>query len=126
MAIRSLVQLRGYFEGLPSGSRNIAPADMIDLASPASVLNVNLSAGDNSIPVPSTANGVIIVFDSRSTAVKTLKGDPGDIGIQVGINGWICLSLGLTAQIAFIINSDIDDNDGGGTPIPYTTEIMFF
>ncbi len=126
MAIRSLVQLRGYFEGLPSGSRNIAPADMIDLASPATVLNVQLLSGDNTISIPATANGVIIVFDSRSTIIKILKQNASDVGIELALTGWMVLSLSMGAQADFIINASADDDDGGGTPVPYTTEIMFF
>lgn len=44
-----------------------------------------LAAGFNSIPVPATALGVLIVPPPTSTNGKTLKGITGDTGTAMGI-----------------------------------------
>ena len=52
-----------------------------------------LAGGFNSIPVPATATGVIIVAPPGSANAKTLKGITGDTGIAFGPATPITLSF---------------------------------
>jgi hypothetical protein len=53
--------------------------------------SVTLAAGFNSIPVPATALGVLIVPPAGSTNGKTLKGITGDTGVAVAPAGTLAL-----------------------------------
>lgn len=123
MAIESHLTLRGFFESLPEGSRVIAPDELVNSDAPATVTNAQLQSGDNTVSIPSNAVGCLIIFDSASTAAKTLKGDAGDTGIIIHSTNWLVLSFDPARQSTFIINSDANDVDG--VTVLYT-EIVFF
>jgi len=118
MAITSQISLRGFFTGLLSGSRSIAPGDQGTSDAPSQVTQVILQSGANTIIVPSKARGVIIVFDNAATSIKTLKGITGDTGIEIGINGWVVLPFDSTPPASFVITSNALDT--------VLTEITFF
>lgn len=119
MAISATVQLRGFFSGLGIGSRSISPTDLTDTTSPAQVTQITLASGDNTIAVPSTADGCIIIFDSSSTTVKTLKGAAGDTGIVLSKTKWNVITFDTTPPANIIINS-------GAADTSKVTEITFF
>ena len=58
-----------------------------------------LAAGFNSIPVPATALGVVIVPAAGGGNGKTLKGITGDTGIPIAPNG-TCVLTWTAAQVA--------------------------
>jgi hypothetical protein len=118
MALRSLIQLRGLIESLPSGTRDIAPVDLQNATPPDFCLVDQLSTGDNIIPIPAQAIGCIIIPASNSTAVKTLKGNAADVGIIISKNTWTLLSFNTPPPVSFILNSAAD----GGK---YTTVLFF-
>ncbi len=120
MALRSLIQLRGFFELIPGGSKNINVSDLQNNDPPSVETQVVLADGANTITVPSKAEGVIISFDPASTKVKTLKGVDGDTGIALRLNGWNVLTFNVTSPPAnFVIDSTGADTDK-------TTTIIFF
>lgn len=104
MALRSLIQLRGFLEGLPGGSINIAPTDLQNNTPPSFTLQDELGNGNNTILVPALADGCIIIFDSTSTVVKTIRGAAGDVGLPVSKNKWVVLTFDTTPPTDFIIN----------------------
>jgi hypothetical protein len=53
----------------------------------------NLSSGFNSVPIPSQAIGVAIVFPDGNAVTVTLKGVTGDTGIPLNPNGLAILTL---------------------------------
>ena len=115
----SRIQARGLFEGLPTGSRNIVTDEVVNTNPPFGVIQVELATGDNTITIPVNATAVLINFPSTSTAVKTLKGDAGDVGLVIGTTGWLFFPIDIATSPTFILNSDIDDTG-------LQTEIMFF
>jgi hypothetical protein len=119
LAIRSLVQLRGFIESLPGGSVNIAPIDIQNNTPPQAALPVILLAGDNTIPTPDLAKGAIIIFAPTSVTVKKLKGIAGDTGIIVSKNSWCVLTFDTPNITSFIINS-------GALDTGLYTNIIFF
>lgn len=119
MALRSLIQLRGLLEGLPSGSKNIYPADMQNNTPPNWELQSELANGDNTVLVPAIADGCIIIFDPTSTTVKSLKGVGGDTGVVLAKNKWNVITFDTTPVVSFIINS-------GAADTGKTTTIIFF
>ncbi len=118
MALRSLIQLRGLFESLPGGSKNIAPADWQNNTPPEFELQEVLANGDNIVPVPPLSKGCVIIFDPTSTTSKTLKGVGGDTGIALQKVGWIVITFA-QAGGTFIINSSAADTG------KYTSIIFF-
>ena len=119
MALRSLVQLRGFFELLPGGSKNINVSDLQNNTPPSEEVQLILLLGDNTITVPALAAGCIIVFDSTSVTTKTLKGAAGDTGIILAPTQWSVLTFTPAGITDFIINSSAEDNS------LYTTIIFF-
>ena len=119
MALRSLIQLRGFIESLPGGSVNIAPIDIQNNTPPQAALPVILLSGDNTILTPALAKGAIIVFAPTSITVKKLKGVGGDTGIIVGKNSWCVLTFDTPNIVSFIINSSALDTG-------LYTNIIFF
>jgi len=119
MALRSLIQLRGYIESLAGGSKNIVPADITNATPPEAETELVLASGDNTITIPALADGCIIIFASTSTTTKTLKGVGGDTGIAVTKNSWLVLTFHTTPPANFIINSSAVDTG-------LYTRIIFF
>jgi hypothetical protein len=119
LALRSLVQLRGILEGLPGGSVNIAPSDIQNTTPPQNTLQDVLANGDNIVPIPALADGIIIIFDPTSTTVKKIKGAGGDTGVIVSKTSWIVLTFDTTPPASIIINSSAADTG------KYTTMIFF-
>jgi len=110
MALRSLVQLRGFFDLIPGGSKNINPSDLQNNDPPSVETQLVLANGANTITVPAKAEGALIIFDSTSTVVKTLKGLTGDTGIVVRPNAWCVLTFDTTSPIAsFVIDASTAD-----------------
>lgn len=116
---KATIQLRGFFEDLISGSKSISPADLVHTTPPLAETQLVLASGDNTITVPSTAVGCIILFDPTSTAIKKLKGAGGDTGIIVSRQLWIVLTFDTTPIANFIINSSVVDTGK-------TTTVVFF
>lgn len=120
MALRSLVSLRALFESLTTGSKSVVPADIQNTTPPGSAsTRLVLAGGANTIPVPATAKGAIIVFDPTSVTVKTLKGVAGDTGIVLSKNLWSVLSFDTTPTASFVIDST-------GADTGKYTEVVFF
>jgi len=120
MATRSLASLRVLFESLVTGSKSVVPADIQNATPPGSAsIRLVLTAGANTITVPATAKGAVIIFDPTSTTVKTLKGVGGDTGIVLSKNSWTVLSFDTTPTASFVIDST-------GTDTGKYTEIAFF
>lgn len=119
MALRSLIQLRGLFEGLPSGSINIAPPDIQNNTPPEFSVQAVLANGDNTIVVPVLAAGCIIMFDATSTTVKKLKGNAGDTGTTLSKTRWNVLTFDSPPPASLIINSSAADTGKN-------TTILFF
>lgn len=119
MALRSLIQLKGLFEGTPSGSKNITVTDIQNTNPPLYEVQDALANGDNLIPVPANAKGAIIIFDSTSTTVKKLKGVIGDIGLVLAKTSWNVITFDTTPPVSFYINST-------GADTGKTTTVIFF
>lgn len=118
MALRSLIQLRGLLEGLPGGSMNIAPPDIQNNTPPQEILQLELLEDDNTIPVPTSADGCIIIFDPTAVNQKRIKGDIGDgTGIIVSKTKWVVLTFDATPIANFVITADIADAVGKPTTI---------
>ena len=118
MAVASVLQAIGNISGIPSGSRNIV-SDLVTNAIYLPSISLTLANGANTITVPSTAVGVLILFASTSTTVKTLKGVGGDTGIVLKPTGWIFFTITPGSTGTFVINSSAADTG-------LTTEIIFF
>jgi hypothetical protein len=119
MALRSLIQLRGFLEGLPGGSLNICPTDLQNNTPPSFTIQDILANGDNTIVVPALADGCIIIFDPTSVVTKKIKGVGGDTGIVVSKDKWMVLTFDATPPTNFIINCSAADTG------KYTTIIFF-
>lgn len=93
MPARSNISLRGYFENLVSGSRSIAPTDLVNLNAPSVVEHV--------------------VFNGPGTVVdKTFNLNPGDKGILIIVKA----AADLTGLI--LTNAGVDP--GVGYPLSVT------
>lgn len=123
MAIRSEVNLIAILEGLSTGARTVNPSVLGQASAPASS-SIALDNGDNTITVPSTAHGVIIIFPATSLAIKTIKGIGGDTGIIVHPSKWLVLSFATTGGpiTDFIINASDDSDLVAGS----YTELIWF
>lgn len=119
MAIESHLTLRGYFENLTEGARNLAPTELINSDAPTTVTVVSLVSGDNTIAVPAKAVGCLILFASTSAVVKKLKGAGGDTGITLHPTKWLVLSFTAAAMANIIINASANDTG-------LYTEFLFF
>jgi hypothetical protein len=115
----SVVQLKGYISGAPGGSVGINPTDMQNATPPQFMLQDTLANGDNTILVPATADGCIIIFDPTSATVKKLKGVAGDTGVILAKNKWNVITFDTTPITDFIINS-------AGVDTGKTTTFIFF
>ena len=82
-----------------------APAATVNTAAPSGgPVAVALSAGDNTITVPSNAVGMVVIPPAASTNAKKLKGAGGDTGFSLRPNEPAALPLpASTASV--IINS---------------------
>lgn len=119
MALRSLVQLRGFFELVPAGSKSIRPSDLQNLTPPSYEWQGVLTSGANTIAVPTNAYGAIIIFDPTSTVAKTVVGVDTDTGIPVAPDAWSCLSFPSTPPTNLLITC-------GAADTGKTTGIVFF
>lgn len=121
MAKRSLVQLRGFFESLPGGSRDIYPPDISNLIPPTEVKQFVLTTGANTIVVPvvNSCVGAIVIFDPTSTVAKTVQGVAGDTGLRLNPGTWNVLSLD-PANLPTNIIITSAANDG------LITDVIFF
>jgi len=109
MATRSLIQLRGFIESLPGGSKNIVPADIQNTTPPEAETQLILASGANTVVIPALARGAVIVFDSTSTVTKTLKGVTGDTGILIRKDSWHVLGFDSPAPADFVITASAAD-----------------
>lgn len=109
MAAASEITLRGTISALPEGSRSIAPINLSNANAPIQVTQITLASGDNTITVPSSAIGAVIIFDILSTTVKKLKGAGGDTGVILSKNKWTVLSFDSAPLTDFILNSSATD-----------------
>ncbi len=73
--------------------------------SPQQQQPVSLSAGNNTIAVPSQAAGVIIIPPAGSTVALTLKGVNADTGIALGPQGLTVLSFTNPPPASIVINA---------------------
>jgi hypothetical protein len=101
MASGSL-SISGVIQGLPSGTKTFAAS----IAAPAAVgvtLDLTLSAGDNTVAIPTGATAVLIVPGACATVPLVLKGASGDTGVALNRGKPTLLALDPTAT-SFIIN----------------------
>lgn len=122
MATRSLVQLRGFFESLPGGSKDISPVDLQNNIPPGVETQLVLVSGANTIAVPTinSCAGAILVFDSTSTVAKTLQGDPADTGLKLDPDGWNVVSFDPTDLPTNIVIT------AGAADTGKTSSVIFF
>jgi hypothetical protein len=69
------ITIGGEANGLLSGAKTIGPLTITGSAVVGEVLDVTLSAGNNTIAVPSTATACVIVPPSAGTVTLQLDGD---------------------------------------------------
>jgi hypothetical protein len=128
MAATSNITLRGFFSSLAEGSRSISPDDLVNTDAPAAVDQIQLVSGDNEFTSPINAKGAVILFDSRSTTAKTLKGAAEDTGVLLHPSNWVVLTFDPNeGGTDFILNSDDDDTvTADEVTTDLLTEIIYF
>lgn len=105
MAASSTRTITVVYAGAVVGTQPIAAAS--NAASPAQVDLVNLSAGANTITVPTggaTAVGVTIVPPAGNTSLITLKGIAGDTGVPLHKTDPTSIALDATCA-TFVLNA---------------------
>lgn len=118
MAARSYIKLRGFFESIPGGSKDISVLDHQNDDPPSSETQTTLLSGETSFDIPTNAEGVIIIFDPTSTVTKVFIAT-GDTGVALRANGWNVMMFDDTPPSAFILKVASDDTGK-------TTTIIFF
>jgi hypothetical protein len=85
MAKKSTITLSTTTSGDGISTTYVPPgAPIVNNTAPAGgPIQVALSAGDNTLTVPSGATSLLIVPDAASVIVKTLKGIGGDTGFTI-------------------------------------------
>lgn len=93
----------GLATGLLSGEKVIGPITMSGQATVGEIRDVNLTAGDNTIPIPAGATAAVVVVQPTSGITFTLRTNLNstDAGLPFGPTGWSVLSLasGITSLI---------------------------
>lgn len=103
MAASGTVTIQGSVTGLPTGSK-IFQASVTSAAAVDHTLTQDLSAGANTITIPSGATCVMITPPSGNTQALTLKGVSGDTGIAISKTKPTLLSFD-TPPANFVINA---------------------
>lgn len=101
------------------GSFQITPAKQVAGVTKFQTSQIELANGANTITIPAAMKYVLIVFDTTSSTVKTLKGIAGDTGIVVApgtTTSWVLLPI---TTGSFVINS-------AGADTGKLTTITFF
>lgn len=103
MAATSILQVILDISGLTSGAKTLHH-EFTNEAAPGQTTSLVLQSGFNSIAVPTTARGVVILRDPTSTVAVTFKGVTGDTGVVfddclalVFRSGAVPATIGLTA-----------------------------
>ncbi len=131
MPVRSDIQLRGYFELVPSGSRSIAPADLVSLDAPHRVDQLDLDGGEGvtnivtTLTPPLNATGLIITLKSAADLISLyLKGNVGDVGINLSVvaGTWNVITL----VVAGYGGNDVILDASGTTTVECQIEVMWF
>lgn len=79
------VIIQGQLTGIPPGYINVGPFTIAPNTSNNYTERADtLASGNNTIPVPSWASGVIISPNGANTTALTLKGANADTGIPLG------------------------------------------
>lgn len=107
--------LSGTITGFPTGSRTVSVLFPLPAAIDVS-LSVNLSTGDNQIPVPSGASMVIIEFPSGTSSQILLKSQPADAGVSLNPFLPTVYSIG-SPQTSFYLN--ITQTLGGAVQLTF-------
>jgi len=108
------VVISGNVSGSPVGNRNFGPSSIIANTAVDATMVVSLSAGANTITVPTGAtvcviagpNAVNPIPNPTSAVVLTIKGVTGDTGIAISAK-WPTLLSWDTAPATFVINATI-------------------
>ena len=104
MAIQSTVTLKVSCSGDVTCTDQ--PADITNTTAPSGgPVNTVLSAGNNTITVPTGSRGVMIRPPVGSTNVKILKGVGGDTGITMDPAQPFYLPFAVSPPANFVINS---------------------
>lgn len=122
MAATATIRIDGSIAGAPDGTHVIGPLYITSSAANASVQQLVLQSGANTITTPTniSTSGCIICLPSANTAVVTLKGVSGDTGIAIGKTTTQVLNWDPTAApSSFVLNS-------ASTQTGLTTTIIFF
>lgn len=119
MAAAASISISGTITDLPGGDKTIGPITVTSAAAVSVETQTVLASGLNTITVPTTATGVIVVFDSTSTVTKTIKGVTGDTGVLVLKTGFFMLTFDATPPASFVITAS-------GADTGKTTTIIFF
>lgn len=117
MAGTATVRVSGSIISFPGGTRAILTSDQVNANSPDFSTTAILANGDNTVTVPVTAKGAIVIFDPNSVSIKKIKGVGGDTGVILRRNGFNYISFDDTPPASFIINSSALDT--------FYTEIIF-
>lgn len=110
MAITSHIKINGYIEGLPTGSRSVTLAEITNALSVDQSIHIELANGDNVIPIPAGASGivkgVIVTTDPTGTTVKTVRTGAMATGIPIpAANGVHLLTFPTPSPTSITINS---------------------
>lgn len=105
MAVGGSVTISGTITGLPIGSKVVGPYQIAPTGLVDQVTDITLVSGDNTITVPATATGCVIIPPPVNTVVLKIKGVGGDTGIVISkINPFI-LCFDTVPPASFIINA---------------------
>lgn len=72
----------GFVDGLAGGSKRL-DVSWTNTSSVADLTVTDLASGDNTVTVPGSVVGVVIVPPTSNTAALKLKGAAGDTGVQI-------------------------------------------
>ncbi|MDE2022063.1 MAG: hypothetical protein KGI71_04130 [Patescibacteria group bacterium] len=94
MSATATVTVQGVITGAPQGVMYVGPLNVSSANANASVQQIVLASGANTITVPATpaTTGCIIELPATNTQATTLKGVTGDTGVPIGLTGSIMLS----------------------------------
>ena len=83
MAVTGTISISGTISGDVGGGKTIGPFSIAPATPIVDTTHVTLSSGANTITVPTTANGVVIVPPTNNAQTLTLKGVTGDTGVAI-------------------------------------------
>jgi hypothetical protein len=111
------ITISGQATGLEGGAKTYGPLQIAsnpaNTLALANITTIVLASGNNTITIPTGANGCIVNFAPGSTVTKTYKGVATDAGTQIATTGvGLVLSwVGVTAPATFVIACSATDTN---------------